>query len=149
MLEITIKKVPKILVASIKDSGRSADDFSKYFEKISKDVAFNKVKETGPLVMLRHNDSGYWEACVQIEKEYVSDNPKIEIKYLPEVKKMASFIHKGPWGRAMKPSMDNFFKWLKENNMKCRHPYREIYHSGERENTNWLTFVTELQFPIE
>lgn len=148
MTDVTVKKVEPILVASIRKKGLTPDEFGGFFGLISDDVKAHGIKEVGPWTVLRHSEDD-WEACVLIEKEYKSKNPDIKIYHLPVVEKMACVVHKGPWGEAMKPTIDGFYEWLNLNGLKTDFPYREIFHYGERENLDWSTFITELQYPIK
>jgi len=148
-MEILIKEIKPILVASIKEAGKKYEDFQQYFNIIYKDLTYYKIKESGNSILIKHNNSNYFEACVPIERKYISDHPKIEIKILPSVKKMAYFIHKGPLEKTASTHIDNFLKLLKENHIKYHYPHREIYISSKRENPNWFSFVTEFQFPLE
>lgn len=135
------------------------DEHAAFYDIIIKDVEAHGIKETGPLLCVRHDgtpgnnetkwEARDWEACIQIEKEYKSDNPDITVHYLPAAEKMACIIHKGSWGDSMKTMFEDFFERLKLNGLEFRHPFREICHYGERENPDWSTFVTEVQFPLK
>lgn len=162
MIDVTVKRIEPILVASIRKCGLTPDEHAAFYGLISTDVKAHGIKETGPWTCLRHDgkyrdgkmDWNYWadndwEACVLIEKEYRSENPDIKIHYLPAVDQMACYIHKGEWGDTMKPTMEGFFEWLQLNGFEFLYPYREILHYGERESPDWSKFVTEVQFPIK
>ncbi|MGN1408931.1 MAG: MerR family transcriptional regulator [Eubacteriales bacterium] len=149
MTEISVKNIKPVWVASIREKGRTDDEFSHNFGIVSDDVKSHGIKEIGPWMFITHDYEGDWEACAQIEKGYNSDNPKIRVYQLTGVDKMACFIHKGPWGAAMKPSFDSFFEWCRLNGMTFAYPYRQIFHVGERENPDWSTFVTEIQYPLK
>lgn len=148
MIDVTVKKVEPILVVSIRKKGLTPDEFGGFFGFISDDVKAHGVKETGPWTVLRHSEDD-WEACAIIEKEYKSKNLEIKVYNLSAVKKMACVVHKGSWGEAMKPTINGFYEWLNLNGLKIYYPYREIFHYGERENSDWSTFITELQYPIK
>jgi DNA-binding transcriptional MerR regulator len=148
MVDVTVKKIEPVLVVSIRKKGVTPDEFSGCFGKASDDAAENGAKEIGAWICIRHSDDD-WEACAQIDREYTSKNPDVNVYHLPAIDKMACVIHSGPWGVAMKLTIDGFFEWAKLNGLDVVPPFREIFHVGERENSEWSTFVTEMQYPIK
>lgn len=148
MVDVTVKKIEPVLVASIRKKGLTSNEFGGCFGRASDDVAKNGVKEIGAWICIRHSDND-WEACAQIDREYVTKNHDVKVYHLPAVEKMACVVHNGAWGEAMKPTIDGFFEWVKLNGLGVNLPFREIFHYGERENPDWSTFVTEIQYPIK
>jgi effector-binding domain-containing protein len=174
MLEVNIKRIEPTLIASIREQNRPMNEFANNFNIISDDVKAHGIKESGPWLNIYHGQtSGIWgvgkteqddwEACTQIENEYVTHNPKIKVYQLPAVEKAACLIYKGPWGRPMKSAFDSFLKWCELNGIKWSFPYRTIYHVGEREYPDAVcplirdavegdvtnNFITEIQFPLK
>jgi DNA-binding transcriptional MerR regulator len=159
MVEINVKNIESIWVASIREKDVPINEFSGNFGIVSDDVKAHGIKEVGPWMFITHEDlnnikyseegRGDWEACAQIEKGYISDNSKIKVYQLPAVDNVACFIHNGPWGAAMKSTFDDFFEWCRLNGMEWKFPNRQIFHVGERENSDWNTFVTEMQYPLK
>jgi len=172
MLEVNIKRTEPIWVASIREQDRNIHEFSQNFEVLDNDLKTHGVKETGPILMIYHEEvhglSGTnegarddWEACVQIEKEYISGNPKIKVHQLPAVEKAASIVYKGPHG-TMGSVLDSFLEWCKLNDMEWGYPYREIFHVAGKEYPDAVcpsvrdvtedddnhNFITEMQFPL-
>jgi len=148
MVDVTVKSIEPVLVASIRKKGLSPDEFSGFFGRVSDDAAKNGAKETGAWICIRHSGDD-WEACAQIDREYITKDPEISVYRLPAIEKAACVIHKGPWGAAMRPTIEGFFEWAKLNGMEVAPSFGEIFHVGERENPDWSTFVTELQYPIK
>lgn len=159
MADISVKRVAPVWVASIREQNVSPDEFGNNFGVVSEDAKAHGVKEVGPWLYITHGVSngiaftdaarGDWEACAQIEGPYVTKNPRIRVYQLPAVEKMACFLHKGSWGVAMKPTFDGFLEWCQLNGMEWEYPFRQIFHIGERENSDWSTFVTEIQYPLK
>lgn len=147
MADVTVKNQPPIPVASIRAKGMTDDEFSGFFGRVSDDARAHGIREVGAWICIRHTDDD-WEACAQIERLYKTDDPLITVHELPAVEKMACIIHRGPWGSAMKPTIDDFFDWVRLNGAQLTRPYREIFHAGEREGVSSADFVTELQYPL-
>jgi len=173
MLEVNIKRTEPIWVASIREQDRNIHEFSQNFAVLDEDIKTHGIKETGPIFMIYHGDvhgifginkaaQDDWEACVQIEKEYVSNNPKIKVHQIPAAEKVASLIHKGPHGSA-EPVLKSFFEWCTLNGMEWSYPYREIFHVAGKEYPDAVcpsvrdvtedddnnNFITEMQFPLK
>jgi DNA-binding transcriptional MerR regulator len=178
MVDISIKRVESILVASIRKQGLGPGEMSAFYDVIFKDIARHGVKEIAPIMMLRH-DGHDEEVIAQIDREYTSDHPDIRVYRLPAVERMACMVFRGDWGEPIRLAMEQMLKQMQESGLQYTYPSREIYHYGERENPDWIcpipygvfsdpskrkeyevniapknreigsTFITEVQYPIK
>lgn len=76
MAEVSVRKVKSVCVASIREKGKTDDEFSHNFGIVSEDAKKHGIREIGAWMFITHDEEGDWEACAQIECGYVTDNPK-------------------------------------------------------------------------
>ena len=158
MVDITIKKVEPVLVASIRKQGWEPDEFSGLYGVIGEDTRKHGVKEIAPIMVIRHDgvrENGVWdwqthdwEAALQIDREYTPDNPDIRVYRLPAVERMACMVFKGSWGEPISIATEQMLKQMRDGGLPYAHPFREIFHY-QKEGEDWSTFVTEVQYPLE
>ena len=158
MVDITIKKVEPVLVASIRKQGLEPDDFAGFYSVIGEDIAKHGIKEIAPIMVIRHDgvrENGVWdwqthdwEAVVQIDREYTPGNPDIKVCRLPAVERMACMVFKGSWGEPIRIATEQMLKQMRDGGLRYEHPFREIFHYGEGQSDDWSTFVTEVQYPL-
>jgi len=158
MVDITIKKVEPVLVASIRKQGMEPDDFSAFYGVIGGDARRHGVKEIAPIMVIRHDgicvdgvwdwQAHDWEAVLQIDREYTPDNPDIRVYRLPAVERMACMVFRGSWGEPIRLAVGQMLKQMNGGGLRYSHPWREIFHYGEGQSDDWSTFVTEVQYPL-
>ena len=156
MNEISIKRVEKILVASmrkcfVKDSQESYDEFCEnLWVKVNQHIDKMNGKRTIPCMTLYHENSDSlldMEVIEPITKSISASN-EVKIFELPEVEKMACIVHKGPFS-TIGATYEIIHKWISENKYTICGPIREIYHKGEWATNDTDEYITELQYPIE
>lgn len=75
-------------------------------------------------------------------------NDEVQVFELPQVEKMASIVHQGPFSTISK-TCDMLLDWIKYNKYIAGGPIREIYHKGVWATTDSNEYITELQVPIK
>ena len=158
MVDITIKKVEPVLVASIRRQGLEPDDFAGFYSVIGEDIGRHGVKEIAPIMVIRHDgvcidgvwdwQAHDWEAIVQIDQEYTPGNPDIRVYRLPAVERMACMVFRGAWGEPIRLATEQMLKQMQDGGLRYAYPFREIFHYGEGQSDDWSTFVTEVQYPL-
>lgn len=157
MVDITIKTVEPVLVASIRTQGLEPDDVAGFYGVIGTDIAKHGVKEIAPIMVLRHDgvcidgvwdwQTHDWEAVLQIDREYTPDHPDIRVYQLPAVERMACMVFRGSWGEPIRLATEQMLKQMRDGGLRYTHPFREIFHY-QKEGEDWSTFVTEVQYPL-
>ena len=72
----------------------------------------------------------------------------VQVYQLPQVAKMASIVHKGPFSSIPK-TFDMLFDWMKKNQYAADGPIREIYHKGDWATGDPNEYITEIQIPVK
>jgi effector-binding domain-containing protein len=156
MNEISIKKVEKILVASlrkcfIKDGNQSYDEFCEsIWTQLNEYIYKVKGKCTIPCMTLYHEDTTLIQDMEVVEPitKLIPEGNNVKIYELPTVEKMACIVHNGSFATIGK-TYGIIYKWISENKYSICGPIREIYHEGEWVTDDPNKYVTELQFPIK
>lgn len=164
MNDITIKKVEPILVASIRKTFAKTDfdeNLGAMWPKVNQYIDEKGVKKTIPCMMLYH--SGWWDLDqlnmrfdeIMLEVEVAEPVTKVfqgsedvQVYQLPQVAKMASIVHKGPFSSIPK-TFDMLFDWMKKNQYAADGPIREIYHKGDWATGDPNEYITEIQIPVK
>jgi len=156
MNEISIKKVEKILVASlrkcfVKDGNQTYDEFCEsLWTQVNEYIDKVKGKRTIPCMTLYHEDNTSvqdMEVAEPITK-LIPEGANVKVYELPIVEKMACIVHNGSFATIGK-TYEIMYKWISENKYSICGPVREIYHEGEWVTDDPNKYVTELQFPIK
>lgn len=155
MNEISIKKVEKILVASLRSSfvksgKQTYDEFCEsLWTKVNAHIDKEKGKRTIPCMTLYHEDNTSIQDMEVVEPitKSIPESDSVKVYELPVVEKMACIVHNGSFTTIGK-TYETMYEWISENKYSICGPIREIYHKGEWATENPDEYVTELQFPI-
>ena len=164
MNDITIKRVEPILVASIRKTFAKTsfdDSLGAMWPKVNQYIDEKGIKKTIPCMMLYH--SGWWdldqlnmrfdETMLEVEvaepvTKAFQGNEEVQVYQLPQVEKMASIVHQGPFSSIPK-TFDMLFDWMKHNHYVADGPIREIYHKGDWATGDPNEYITEIQIPVK
>jgi len=152
-LDIVIKSIPAIVVATNRGIVPSYSVQGELWDKLEKELLKVGVKPTGPCFTIDH-DEEYKESDHDLEvcEPVPAGTPlsaPFEVKTLPAVKEMASLIHQGSF-QGLNGSYQKLLRWLEENKYQIAGPGREIYISTGDGSVQLddESYITEIQFPV-
>jgi effector-binding domain-containing protein len=153
--EPVIKEIPELRVISKREKGTFVVTIGKLIGEICACVSSpenqrNRVKATGPIIFLCH-DEEYKETGADIEivlpvsGRISVEDEKMEIKTLPAIRAV-SVIYRGPYHK-VEAGYNRIFSYTEENNLKTFIPSRELYFNDPAEVPE-EELMTEVQIPV-
>ena len=145
--DISVKKIPEILIASIRYKGKY-DEIGRYLSVLYKE--FGRYITGKPFNLYYDQefmeDDADIETCVHLEKYADSSHIKSE---LLSGGSAVSILHKGPY-ETLGQSYKKIFDFMQSSKIIARSPSREIYLKGPGTvfRRSPKDFITEIQFLI-
>ncbi|MGB3905230.1 MAG: MerR family transcriptional regulator [Anaerolineae bacterium] len=150
--EVVLKKVPAMLIASVRDVISTYGDISQLYSEVFKYTGRRRARPAGPALSIYY-DEGYREqdidvaAAVPVSKELPSGD-RVKVRELAAVEEMACIVHKGSYD-TMGEAYNKLLAWIEANGYRICGPNREVYIKGPGLLTKPSKYVTELQIPVE
>jgi DNA-binding transcriptional MerR regulator len=145
--EIKVKEYDAVNVSCIRYQGKYSD-VGKYIGTIYKAV---KNKADGAPFSCYYDEEYKEKADILlcVPTKGLIPGTGITAKQLPSIKAIAT-VHHGGYG-SLNLAYKALYDYMKENNLRCKLPYREIYHKGPGIifKGNPDRYVTEIALPIE
>jgi len=148
--EVTLKEVPALRIASIRDVVPDYPAQSTLWEELETYLKQQKIQPSGPCFTIDHQEE-YKEAdldlevCEPIAGDLEGDE-RVSVRHLPGCQ-MASTIHIGPF-EGLSEAYGTFVTWIERNGFRIVGPNREIYLRSFEDGCDPSEFVTEIQFPV-
>ena len=151
-----IKDIPELRVISKREKGTYEETTGKLIEELMgfifhPDNQRNRVKITGPVMMLCHDEEykekdADIEVAIPISGRITIEDTSTEVKNLPKCK-VLSLVHKGPYHN-IGMAYSRIFKYATQNDLTLVGPDRELYFNSPEE-VKEEDLMTEIQFPIK
>ncbi len=127
----------------------SAPILDSRFHSVAEYAVANNVEFAGVPICLYH-DNVIREVNIPIETivpiaHEIEGNEQVWVYKLPEVKTMASIVHKGPF-TTIPEAYATINEWIEKNQYEINGSLREVYIVNDNGGEN---AVTEIQYPVE
>jgi DNA-binding transcriptional MerR regulator len=146
--EVVIKKVPPIVVASVRDTV-PVTQIGQLFGEVFAYLDQHKVSPAGPTVGIYY-DEEFHEEAVDVEAavpvaEAVPSGERVKGQELPAVEEVACIIHEGNFDN-LSGTYGQLMAWVEANGYRLAGPIREVYvqFTGPDATNN----ITEIQLPV-
>ncbi len=154
--EPVIKEIPEMRVISKREKGDFVATIGKLIGEICTSVENpenqrNRVKVTGPVMFLCHDDEfkekgADIEIALPVSGRISIEDPKMEIKTLPAIRAI-SVVYRGPY-HGVEAGYNQIFSYARENDLETLSPDRELYFNSPEEVPE-EELMTEIQVPIK
>ncbi|MEW5829566.1 MAG: MerR family transcriptional regulator [Chloroflexota bacterium] len=151
-IEVVIKKVEPLKVASIRDTIPAYSQQGALWNELEGYLAMQRVRPTGPCFTMYY-DEEYKErdvdaeVCEPIEAD-LAEFRNVKVRTLPGVE-VAAAIHRGAYTTLGK-AVEAVIRWTEANGYRITGPEREVYiRPGRNGSQADPETVTEIQFPVE
>ena len=151
-IEVVIKKIEPIKVASVREIIPAYSQQGALWQELDGYLAMQRVRPCGPCFTMYY-DEEYKErdvdaeVCEPIDVD-LADFRNVKVRTLPAVE-VASAIHRGPY-TSLGNAIEAVIRWTEANGYRIVGPEREIYiHPGKNGSQTDPDTVTEIQFPVE
>lgn len=152
-VDVVIKSIPEITVASIRGKVKDYPDQGVMWDKLEKAIAEAGIHPNGPCFTIDH-DKEYRETEHDLEVcEPLAVNTSLmglTVRTLPAVAEMASMIYHGAFNN-LPSAYQQMMQWMEENGYQICGSGREIYvytGTGECSSQDDPSYITEIQFPV-
>jgi effector-binding domain-containing protein len=149
-LEVTMKKIEKQKVASLRDIIPAWADMHVIWDELCGYLMEEKSHWAGPALSLCH-DAEWKEKDIDVEvavpiAEQMRETDRIRLYELPGIEQAVCIIHRGSY-EELKMTYQAAMQWFENNAYEINGPNREVYLHGPGESSDPATFVTEIQIP--
>lgn len=150
--EVVLKKVPALVVASVRDVIPTYGDVGRLHGEIFAYLGQHRVKPAGPPLVIYY-DQEYRERDVDVEAAVpvagaVAAGERVTSRELPAIEEMACTVHQGSYD-TLGEAYTRLMSWIEANGYRITGPNREVYVQGPESGGDPSTYVTEVQFPVE
>jgi len=150
--EVVLKKVPALMVASVRDVVPTYSDIGQLYGEIFAHLGQHRVSPAGPPLAIYH-DEEYRERDVDVEAAVpvagaVPEGERVTSRQLPAVEEVACLVHQGGY-EAIGEAYNRLMAWIEANGYRIAGPCREVYVRGPESGGDPSTYVTEVQIPVE
>jgi len=146
--EVVIKKVPPIVVASVRDTV-PVTQIGQLFGEVFAYLDQHKVSPAGPTMGIYY-DEEFHEEGVDVETAVpvagpVPSGERVKGRELPAVEEVACIIHEGSFDN-LSGTYGQLMAWIEANGYHMNGPIREVYvqFTGPDATAN----ITEIQLPV-
>jgi DNA-binding transcriptional MerR regulator len=150
--EITIKRIPAIRAACLRDTIPTYSAVGELFEEAYGFLGQHGVQIIGaPFEMCHDEEYREQDVDVEIAVPVAGDIPagsRLVVRDLPAVESAACMVHQGPY-ETLTASYGHLMEWLEANGYRICAPTREVYVRGPDEATTPADYITEIQAPVE
>lgn len=150
--EVTVRPIPAMLVASVKDTSPDCASFgvtfNRLFDEVIQHITANGNHFGGPGFDLITNfpDADIpVEAAIPLSQE-IPPGERVKVHTMPAVENMACAIHRGGFD-GLPGAFDALAKWIEDNGYRIDGAQREVYLEYERDGDP-ANYVTEIQMPV-
>jgi len=150
--EVVLKKIPAMMVASVRDVIPTYGDISQLFGEVFAHLGQHKVSPVGPPLGIYH-DEEFRERDADVEVAVpvagtVPEGGRVKVRQLPAVAEMACIVHQGSY-KTIGEAYNRLMTWIEANGYRMAGPLREVYVRGPESGGDPSTYVTEIQLPVE
>jgi effector-binding domain-containing protein len=152
-VDVVIKKVEPVLVASVRDTIANYPSIGGLFQELMGNVYRQGSKPAGPAIAVWHDQEMKeshvdGEAAIPIEKP-IQESGRVKVYELPGVESAACLVHHGSFQK-LQQAYDSLMTWIEQNGYTITGPLREVYlYTGEGEiKQDDESYVTEIQAPV-
>lgn len=151
--EVTVKQVPSMLVAGIRDTISGSQDLHSLLDELRRSLA-DWGLSPGPLTpfIAIYYDAEYQDRGADVEvvvpiQRRLRPRARVDVHELPGVESAACAVHQGSHGQ-LSSAYQALTAWTQVNGYRIGAHSREVYLQGFEPETAADGFVTELQLPI-
>jgi DNA-binding transcriptional MerR regulator len=148
--EVVLKKVPPIVVASVRDTVPTTG-IGQLFGEIFAHLGQHTVNPAGPTMGIYY-DEEFHEEAVDIEAAVPVSGPlpggeRVKCRDLPAVEEAACIFHPGTFD-TLAGTYGQLMAWVEANGYRMAGPIREVYVQWAEPGGDPSTNVTEIQLPV-
>jgi effector-binding domain-containing protein len=150
--ETTIKQLPTVKAACLRDTLPSYADYGQLFGQVFGFLGQHDIQPVGAPMGIYH-DLEYRESDADVEVAIpvaaeIPAHDKISLRELPAIPNAACLVHQGSY-ETIGASYGQLMQWLEANGYRINAPLREVYVRGPESGEDTSTYITELQAPVE
>lgn len=151
-LDVIVKKVEPMLVASMREKTVSGNRMGEMFGELGNYVENQGGKYCGPAMSINH-DIEYQESCSDTEivcpiAAPIPGTDQITIYEIPGVEEMACLIYQGAHDAECDAAHEALAKWIEENGYRVNGPDRLVFLHCDDQDKDGKAIV-EFQYPVE
>lgn len=149
-----IKSLPEVIVASMRFTAKSYDDYFEVVPKMGEEMSKAGVVCAEPEYCFNiYHDKEYKEKDIDVEVceaviDFYEDTDKVKYKRISKVNEAVCVLHKGPYD-LLREAYTFTFEWIKNNGYQIIGEPRESYIDGIWNEENEEKWLTEIQIPIK
>jgi effector-binding domain-containing protein len=152
-VDVVIKKVEPVLVASIRDTIANYPAIGGLFQELMGTVYGQGSKPAGPAIAVWHDQEMKesdvdGEASIPIEKP-IQETDRVKVYEMPGIESAACFVHHGSFQK-LPQAYGGLMTWIDQNDYTIVGSLREVYlYTGNGEiKQDDESYVTEIQAPV-